>query len=464
LLLRRLLVSLTLLGCASQRAARTEPVIYMVMTDRFADGDPRNNAGTDRSQPGAYHGGDFRGIRDHLGYLADLGVDYLWISPVVDNIEQSVPGPGFAHYAMHGYWVKDYERIEEHFGSQADLREMIDAAHTHHMGVLIDVVLNHAGYGSPWEARADWTRSPKRGDCGPASDELTRCIYGLPDFRTERPEVADYLVRVHARLAATTGCDGFRVDALKHAEHALWQKLRRAVDAVRPGFKLLGEAWGSRATTSYGDAWLSPSAQAQAQAQGSSAAEMDWMYDFEFADQALGFVSGAADARQLDDYLHERAGRADRYVHYLDTHDLPGFLYRVGGDRGAMKLGAVLELTIPGLPLIYYGDEVARTTGAWPQNRSDMPWGDDQDRDMLEHYRRLVRIHHRLAGPVETVLTDGPRYAFRRSDTIILLNAGAESWEVPVAGVYTDVLTSTRCQSRCTVPARTGAVLRPGAH
>ena len=381
-----------------------EPVIYMVMTDRFADGDPSNDAGVDRKNPGAYHGGDWRGLRGKLPYLAALGVDYIWISPILDNVEQPVRGKDFDHYAMHGYWTKDFERLEEHFGDEKELTALVGAAHASHIGVLIDVVLNHTGHGSPWEARADWTRSPARGDCG--HDDTTSCIYGLPDFRTEKPEVAEYLVRTQAMWAQKSGCDGFRLDAAKHVDHGILRRLRAALP--RP-FVLLGEVMGTGAT------------------RDDDYPELDWLFDFEFADRALEFVTGAQDAKRLDEYLKQRARRANRYVHYLDTHDVAGFLARVHGDKNAMKLAAALELSIPGLPLIYYGDEVARATGEWPANRSDMPWA-AQDREMLAHYKKWIAAHKRMSGPVETIEADGPRYAFRRGKVTVILNGGDKPW------------------------------------
>jgi alpha-amylase len=432
------------------RKTRGEPVVYMVMTDRFADGDLGNDLGVDRTKPGYYHGGDFRGLREHMGYLADLGVDVLWVTPIVDNIDAPrISKDGFVHYGFHGYWAKDFEHTDEHLGSPAELRAMVDAAHARGIAVFLDVVLNHAGYGSPWEARADWTRSTTRGDCG--QDDLTSCLWGLPDFRTEKPEVRDYLVRTQLGWARQSGCDGFRVDAVKHAPHELWHALRGAVDALRPGFRLLGEVWGASASTDRGDAWL---------AKG----EMDWLFDFEFGEQAFGFVTGAVPADALDRYLAGRAARADRYVHYLDTHDLPGFLSRVHGDRSAMKLAATLELTVPGIPLIYYGDEVARPTGEWPENRTDMPWGAAQDADMLAHYRRLIAARKRLAGPIERVVAEAGRYVFRRGEGLVVLNASKDPFTAPLAAPtptgtrYVDALSGTPCQGGCTVPARTAAV------
>jgi alpha-amylase len=419
------------------------------MTDRFANGDATNDAGSHPALPGAYHGGDFAGLLGKLDYLRDLGVGLVWISPVFANIaepQHGAGGKGPPHWGFHGYWPHDFDHVNEHFGTWQSLRALVDGAHERGLGLFIDIVVNHVGYGAPLSQRADWTRSPARGDCG--QDDVDKCIYGLPDLRTEQPAVATALVRAYSELATRSGCDGFRVDAVKHVGLPFLAQLRQAVVALHPGFRFLGEVWGTRATNSYGDPWLKPG-------------QMDWLFDFEFADQAVNFVTGVSDARALDEYLSARAGRAGRYVHYLDTHDVPAFLTRVGGDKAAMKLGAALELTVPGIPLVYYGDEVGRTTTDWPEHRSDMPWGAAQDTELLAYYRKLIAARRELRGPLTRLHADGAHYGFRRGAGVVLINAGDGEWKVPVPGPAVDVLTDKRVTGSFRLAGRTAAVLLP---
>ncbi|HEY6039811.1 MAG TPA: alpha-amylase family glycosyl hydrolase, partial [Kofleriaceae bacterium] len=117
-----------------------DQVIYQIMVDRFADGDPNNNMNVEPSVPGKFHGGDWQGVIDHLDYLHDLGVTALWISPVVKNVEDDA---GFDSY--HGYWTQDFLRPNAHFGDLEKLRELVDAAHAKGMLVILDVVTNHMG-------------------------------------------------------------------------------------------------------------------------------------------------------------------------------------------------------------------------------------------------------------------------------------------------------------------------------
>lgn len=117
-----------------------DQIIYQLMVDRFADGDPNNNYNVELNSPGRYHGGDWQGIIDHLDYLQELGVTAIWISPVVKNVEEDA---GFASY--HGYWTQDFLSPNPHFGDLAKLREMVDEIHARGMYVILDIVTNHVG-------------------------------------------------------------------------------------------------------------------------------------------------------------------------------------------------------------------------------------------------------------------------------------------------------------------------------
>jgi pullulanase len=125
-----------------------EARIYFALTDRFKDGDLSNNENVDKNHLEAYHGGDFRGMIDSLDYLQDLGINTLWITPIVDNIDFN-QGTGFGgkQYAYHGYWAKDFTKLDEHLGDMDTFKELIDKAHDKGIKIMVDVVLNHTGYG-----------------------------------------------------------------------------------------------------------------------------------------------------------------------------------------------------------------------------------------------------------------------------------------------------------------------------
>jgi alpha-amylase len=410
---------------AAERARPAAPdrpweddVLYFVLVDRFANGDRSNDVSVDPAAPGAFHGGDLAGLTAHLDEIASLGVTAIWVNPLVRNIPGFVTGAGFPDWGYHGYWADDFSRLDPRFGSEAELRAFVDACHARGLKVLLDVVYNHAGYDTRYlrdPKTTRWLRSNQRGDCG--EDDLTSCLSGLPDWKTELPEVATWLLDQQLGWARRSGVDGFRLDTVKHVDHDFWQEHRRRTRAeVGERFFLVGEVWGGDRESL--DPWFSGD-------------ELDAGFDFGFQGSALGFVMGRGRTIAFDRYLASRERVRPGYLlaHYLSSHDVPGALHQLGGRKDLFRLAAVLQLTARGLPVIYYGEEVGRPGGAWPANRSDMPWGDREvlpgkglprDEALRDTYRRLVairRAHPALSrGTHRAVATDGDLYVFERRD------------------------------------------------
>jgi alpha-amylase len=400
-------------------------VLYFAIVDRFADGDSSNNANVDRGAQGAFHGGDLRGLTAHLDEIADLGVTALWITPVVKNIPGFVTGAGFPDWAYHGYWADDFTHLDPRFGGDADLRALVDACHQRGIRILLDTVYNHVGYNSRYLTNArtrTWLRSNEAGGCG--QDDLTSCISGLPDLKTERPDVADYLFDAHLMRAKHLGLDGFRLDTVKHVSHSFWQEHRRRTRALLGNdFFLVGEVWGGDAESL--DPWFAGD-------------EMDAGFDFSFQGSTLGFLEGRGRAVAFDRYLksRERVRSGYHLAHFLSSHDVPTALSLLHGDKTMFRLAAVLQFTAAGIPVIYYGEEVGRLGGDWPENRSDMPWGSrairpgsgcERDDSLRADYRRLVAA--RRASPA---LTRG-RYQSVSAERDLLVFARRDSLSGDVA-------------------------------
>jgi hypothetical protein len=343
-----------------------EAVLYFVVLDRFADGDRRNNRDVRPGQPGTFHGGDLAGLTAALDEIADLGVTALWITPVVQNIPGFVTGAGFPDWAYHGYWADDFTRVDPRFGTEADLAALVEAAHARGIAVLLDVVYNHVGYGSRYldsAATRAWLRTEADGSCG--EDDLTLCVAGLPDLRTELPQVAEHLFAAHLGLAERTGIDGFRLDTVKHVSHDFWQEHRRRADErLGEEFFLLGEVWGGDAEVL--DPWFAGD-------------EIDAGFDFGFQGGVVGFLSGRGRAGGVQPLPREPRARCGR----LPARPLPlvarradGAVAARGRPRAVPALRPAADDGSSGLPVVFYGEEVGRLGGEWPHNRSDMPWGE----------------------------------------------------------------------------------------
>ena len=368
-------------------------VLYFILVDRFADGfGDENDRFVRADRPGYFHGGDLVGLRRRLDELADLGITAIWINPVVKNIPRYVGGE-LPHWGYHGYWADDFYALDPRFGTEADLRELADAAHARGIKILLDVVYNHPGYESRYvREKPEWLRLGD--ECG-GDDPITMCLSGLPDFRTELPEVADYLMKAHLGLAERAGLDGFRLDTVKHVRHEFWREhRRRAREQLGGDFFLLGEVWGGNAEVL--DEWFEGD-------------ELDAGFDFSFRGSALGFVSGRGRAIAFSRYLQRRDRQLREgydLVHYLSSHDEPGALYELEGDKRRFKLLAALQMATRGIPMIFYGEEVGRSIGKdWTENRTDMPWGGrpimpgggvPRDEDMRGYYRKLIAARRAL--------------------------------------------------------------------
>lgn len=469
--------------CSWGARSWSEEVLYFVLIDRFADGDNTNNRKVERRNPGGYHGGDLKGLARNLDELADLGVTALWINPVQKQIANGMHAqapaklgiPEFQHYGFHGYWIDDFTSMEPQFGSMADLKHLVAEAHKRGIKVLLDVVYNHAGYGSSYEARKTsdgetWLRHAE-GNC--EVDPIKCRVGGLPDFRTELPEVREHLLKANIDLARQAGVDGFRLDTYKHVETDFWQEHRRRTRAeLGKDFFLLAEHWGGTAAS------LDPFFARD---------EVDSGFDFSFKGSCESFANGRGRAIAFGSYLGKRHAMRKGYhvVHYLSSHDEPMALANLGKDKDKFRLCAAVQMTSIGIPMIYYGEEVGRGGSEWPTNRNDMPWGDRdvgpgrgvaRDEALRDYYKTLLRIRHQHPSLVRGnyTLLSGPRdslVAYIRSDAetgdsvAVIVNrddtAGSVDYPMPESWKDKSVVDELDGEQQTVVNGRLQAVMAP---
>lgn len=377
----------------------SDEILYFVLIDRFADGDSSNNYKIERTNPGGFHGGDLKGLTQRLDELSELGVTALWINPVQKQMAEcpyaNAPAkmglPEFKHCGFHGYWIDDFSTMDAHFGNIDDLKNLVAEAHKRNIKVLLDVVYNHAAYSSSYGARRtsdrqNWLRTGE-GNC--EVDPIKCAVGGLPDFKTELPEVRDFLLDANIALAKQAGVDGFRLDTYKHVESEFWLEHRKRTRVeVDPNFFLLAEYWGGTANSL--DSFFERD-------------EIDSGFDFGFKGSCESFVNGRGRAVAYGSYLGSRHKVRKGYLmaHYLSSHDEPMALSNLGGDKDKFRICAAIQMTSIGLPVIYYGEEVARGGSEWPLNRNNMPWGERdikpgkgivRDELMRAFYKSLLQI------------------------------------------------------------------------
>lgn len=373
----------TLATAAARRTVRSwqDDVIYFALLDRFQDGDRSNDRNVDRSNPTAYHGGDLQGLIDKLDYLQDLGITTLWVSPILDNDDHKLGDTNLWGY--HGYWTKDFGRVEEHFGTDLKARELVTKAHARGMKVLLDVVCNQAGYEFPvQDARYQgWFHTHGNIPNGKWDDPWwseNGSLFGLPDFAQEKPEVASFLTSTYLSWADRLDLDGFRIDALKHVPQSFWSRFTTAAHQKKgAGFLTLGEIL-------HGD----PNVVASYQRNG----KFDSLFDFPLYYTLNEVFAKGGSMRKLGERFAQDATYPDASMlsPFLDNHDVPRFLSQAEGDLTRLRLALACVLTVRGIPMLYYGTEVGMNGGQEPDNRADMAWGANPA--LRDYVKRLLAV------------------------------------------------------------------------
>lgn len=364
-------------------------VLYMLMPDRFADGNPDNNDikgmnpyKTDRSQPSLRHGGDLEGIRRHLDYFKELGVTALWFTPVLEN---NSPGGSY-----HGYATTDYYRVDPRFGTNDEYRRLTDEAHAKGLKIVMDMIFNHCGFEHPWindMPSKDWLNTPEwlydRKDktkaevnrkymqttykLTPTVDpyasaiDLKETVDGwfvpsMPDLNQRNPHVIRYLIQNSIWWIETVGIDGIRMDTYPYADAdamALWMK---TIDEEYPNFNVVGETWVS--DPPYTAAWQKDSKISQRNSYLKTV--MDFSFHAKINQAKYENTDGSGNGMNriyenfVYDYLYPNPSSVMAFV---ENHDTDRFLGN-GRDTAALKQAMAILLTVKRIPQLYYGTEI----------------------------------------------------------------------------------------------------------
>ena len=423
-----------------------EAVIYFTVTDRFFDGDAGNNDAygvgdynTGKKGGSSYHGGDFAGLNQKLDYLKDLGVNTIWITPIVENItkDQHDNETDTATYGYHGYWASDFTKLNKHLGTEEQFKALLEAAHSKGMKIMVDVVLNHAGY----ETEGYFNNILRDADGKPISmirddsntiggDDKYDSLSDLPDFVTENKAVTDQLVAWQTGWMSNYSIDYYRVDTVKHVETTTWAAFKNSLTKVNPDFKMIGEYSGAGYANNAGEL---------------GTGTMDALLDFDFNDFAQKFVTG--NISSVENSLQKRNSAINNTAtmgSFLSSHDEDTLQYKLVSESkiseeeayNLMKVAATLQITAKGQPVIYYGEEIGQGgANNWPlqTNRRDFDWTELENQkadssSIYNHYKTMIAIRN--------AYTD----VFARGNRSTVAASDAEGYEVISRSYGTDTL------------------------
>ena len=440
----------------------TDDVIYLMMPDRFSDGDLTNNDPPqsrglyDRSKARYYHGGDFQGVINHLPYLKSLGVTAIWLTPWYDNVNhlnerEQYPEGSTGHKQpitdYHGYGAVDFYGVEEHFGTLAKLRELVDEAHRLGIKIIQDEVANHTGPYHPWvddPPTPTWYNGTKEQhlantfqtwvlhDPHPVEQMKRETLEGwfvniLPDLNQNDEETSRYLVQNTLWWIGVTGVDAIRQDTWQYVPNSFWRKWTAAIKGEYPHVNVVGEVLdvdvahcsfyqGGRVRFDGIDTGL------------------DTLFDFPLLFPLRRAFAEGKSMKDIawvlsQDQLYPNPAVL---VPLIGNHDLGRFMNEPGATVAGLNLAQTLIMTMRGTPQIYYGDEIAMRGNGDPDNRRDFPGGfpgDSRDgfkngrtpdeQAAFEHLQKLGKLRAELEplrrGALVNLFISDQQYAYARA-------------------------------------------------
>ena len=433
-------------------------VIYLIMTDRFADGDASNNApkdsppeANDRNNPRGFHGGDLRGVVNQLPYLKDLGITAIWLTPWYDNWNgvNRCDKPWCPNTYYHGYHAVDYYSVEDRFGDLATLRELVQQAHSLGIKVIQDQVANHVGSQHPWikdpplstwfhgsVAQHQLNKFRNTVLLSPHSNQVDfrNTLDGwfnddLPDMNQEEPEVARYEIQNALWWVGVTGIDGIRQDTIQYMPRFFIRDLSNALHRQYPKLWMVGEVFERDAAhTAFfiggHTGWDGVDT------------KLDSVFDFALWNASLLVFTNKAPVRSLQSQLKYDGlyPDASKLTVLANNHDTSRFLSLEGATTAGARMHTAFILSVRGIPQLYAGEEIGMEGGEDPDNRRDFPreafkaFGRTAaQQQMLDWTRMWVNLRREHAavrsGRLIDLFFDDETYVFARQldkETIII--------------------------------------------
>ena len=381
-------------------------LIYLIMPDRFANGDNTNDAyadlrdkDTDRTNPYVRHGGDLKGISNRLDYLKDLGVTSIWMTPILENDMPKMQEGPWTMSGYHGYWITNHYKIDKRFGGNEAYKELVSAAHSKGLKIIQDAVYNHVGsyhhtvldppmkeWLNQWP---QYTGSNHREELftDPYASTLEKKIMiggwfvpHLPDLNLSNPFCANFVIQSNIWSTEEFGIDGWRVDTYKYCDEKFLNDINAALVKEFPNITVFGEAWTNAVPAS---AYFT-----QNNINGPFKHQIKGVTDFPLSNaiydalnQPYGWNEGVSRVYTTlsQDFLYK-----DPMTNciFLDNHDMNRFFSMVGEDMDKYKMGLGLLLTTRGIPQVYYGTEILMKNYKDPNDaavRKDFPGGWSSD-------------------------------------------------------------------------------------
>jgi glycosidase len=478
-------------------------VMYLIMPDRFANGDTTNDrpAGQpdliDRQKGRYYHGGDLAGVRAKLPYLRDLGITAIWFNPIYQNNDglnrrEMYDNQPITDY--HGYGATDFYAVEEHFGTLPQFRELVDEAHRLGIKIILDMVANHTGPYHPWVddaptptwfhgTQADhpnndwqtWTLADPYSTPAMRRNTLDGWFVNiLPDLNQDDPEVARYIIQNTLWWVGVSGMDGIRQDTWPYAPRKFWRDWMSAIKKQYPTLRVVGEVLD-------GDPAMISFFEGSRVGFDGIKTGVDKMFDFPLHFTIRRVFGEGQSIRNIGHVLAHDQLYMDptSLVTLLGLHDVSRFMNERGATIAGLKLAYTLLTTIRGTPLVYYGDEIALPGGNDPDNRRDFPggWrGDARDaftpagrtadqQAVFGHLQKLLALRKQrpeLRGArTEHLFIDDQAFVYARGGSVIAINNDTKEASVVIERTLmrTDALGT--CQRPVTAGGKTTIRIPP---